>query len=255
MKRGWVWLVALVLVASAVPLLQVMMDHGAPPRMTLRLTQREFYRACRDEDNTGEALSWVWHSAPELASGSAAQMDAMGLHCGTTDYDCGLRAGRSGWMVVAIDTLAWRREVDSAQRRVDSLRAVAPQDSLTIRALREREAELERVTWYASRLVMVDAGRDADLLLARWSDGAHLILRARLTAYRENWPRDTLAGETIRYRVHAEPEPPMLYIPNAWAPVIRDSTVRGSYDRQARYNVVVGVGRGWLPRVLEVTKP
>lgn len=254
MKRGWMALVALVLVASAVPLVQVMMDHSAPPRMTLRLTQREFYRAWREDDNTGEALTWVWRTAPEIDSVGQAQMEAMGLHCRATNYDCGLRAGRSGWMVVGIDTAGWRRGIDSVQWRVDSLRAVTPRDSLAARALLEREAELERVTWYTSRLVMVDAGRDVDALLARWSDGAHLILRARLTAYRENWPRDTLAGETTRYRVHAEPEPQMLYIPNAWAPVIRDSTGRGSYDRQARYDLVIGVGRGWLPRVLEVTK-
>lgn len=254
MKRGWMALVALVLVASAVPLLQVMMDHGAPPRMTLQLTQREFYRAWREDDNTGEALTWVWHYAPEIDSVTVPQMDSMGLHCSTTNYDCGLRSGRSGWMVVGIDTVTWRRAIDSAQYRIDSLHAVVPQDTFTTRALREREAELERVTWYTSRLVMVDAGRDADTLLAKWSDGAHLILRARLTAYRDSWPRDTVAGEILRYRVHAEPEPQMLYIPNAWAPVVRDSTVRGSYDTQARYHVVVGVGRGWLPRVLEVTK-
>ncbi len=157
-------------------------------------------------------------------------------------------------MVVAIDSAAWRRGVVSAERRVDSVRAVAPQDTPTARTLREREAELGRITWYTSRVVVVVAGRDVDALLAKWSDGAHLILRARLTAYRETWPRDTLAGDTLRYRVHAEPEPQMLYIPNAWAPVIRDSTVRGSYDRQARYQVVVGVGRGWLPRVVEVTR-
>ena len=254
MTRGWMALVALVLVSSAVPLTQVMVDRSAPPRTMLQLTQREFYRAWREDDNTGEALTWVWHTAPEIDSVPAARMDSMGIRCHSADYDCGLRSGRSGWMVVAVDTLAWRRGVDSVQYRIDSLRAVVPQDSVTLRALREQEAQLEQVTWYTSRLVMVDASRNADALLAKWSDGSHLILRARLTAYRDNWPRDTLAGETVHYRVRAEPEPQMLYIPNAWAPVIRDSTVRGSYDRQARYHVVVGVGRGWLPRVLEVTR-
>ena len=254
MKRGWMALVALVLVSSAVPLTQVMMDRSAPPRMTLQLTQREFYRAWREDDNTGEALTWVWRTAPEIDSVAPRQLEAMGIHCRATTYDCGLRSGRSGWMVVAVDTVAWQRGIDSVQWRIDSIRAVPSPDTLTLRALREREAQLEQVTWYTSRLVMVDAGRDADALLARWSDGAHLMLRARLTVYRDNWPRDTVAGEPLRYRVHAEPEPQMLYIPNAWAPVIRDSTVRGSYDRQARYHVVVGVGRGWLPRVLEVTR-
>lgn len=254
MKRGWMYLTALVVIASAVPLLQVMMDRGAPPRMTLQLTQREFYRAWRGDDNTGEALTWVWRSPPELDSVSATAMDAMGLRCHGTNYDCGLRSGRSGWMVVAIDTAAWQRGIDSVRRGLDSLRALVPEDTLAARTLREREGELERVTWYTSRLVMVDAGRDVDALLARWSDGSHLILRARLTAYRDTWRRDTLTGDTLRFRVHAEPEPETLYIPNAWAPVIRDSTVRGAADRQARYDVVVGVGRGWLPRVLAVTR-
>ena len=50
-----------------------------------------------------------------------------------------------------------RSSIESVQWRIDSLRAVVPQDSLTLRALREREAQLEQVTWYTSRLVMVDA--------------------------------------------------------------------------------------------------
>lgn len=254
MKRGWAYLIGLVAVASAVPLVQVMVDRSAPPRMTLQLSQRELTRAWREDENTGEALTWSWYRAPEIDSVPAPALAAMGIRCDGKNYDCGYRAGREGWMVVAIDSLAWRAGVDSAQRRLDSVRALVPQDSEAVRLGRERELVLEQQKWYQSRLVMIDAGRDPEALAAKWSAGAHLVLRARLTAYRSTWPRDTLPGEVARYRVHAEPMPGMLYLPNDWAPAVRDSAVRGSYDRQARYRVAVGVGRGWLPRVVEVTR-
>ncbi|HVX89303.1 MAG TPA: DUF4824 family protein [Gemmatimonadales bacterium] len=254
MRHGWAYLTGLVALASAVPLAQVMVDRSAPPRMTLRLSQREFIRAWREDENTGEALSWSWYRPPEIDSVPTAALAEMGIRCEEARYDCGLRAARAGWMVVAIDTVGWRAGVDSAQHALDSVRALVPQDSEAVRNGRDKESVLWQRTWYQSRLVMVDAGRDPDALAAKWSDGAHLVLRARLTASRISYPRDTLPGEVAYYRVHGEPMPSLLYLPAPWAPVVRDSTLRGSWDRNARYEVVVGVGRGWLPRVLEVTR-
>ncbi|HWA40757.1 MAG TPA: hypothetical protein VG712_04045, partial [Gemmatimonadales bacterium] len=102
MKHGWAYLTGLVILASAVPLTQVMVDRSAPPRMTLRLSQREFTRAWREDQNTGEALSWSWYRPPEIDSVPSAALAEMGIHCEEARYDCGLRAARAGWMVVTV---------------------------------------------------------------------------------------------------------------------------------------------------------
>jgi hypothetical protein len=243
-------LVALVCVATAVPLAQVAYDRAVPPRQALTLTQREFYRPWIRDENTGEALGWSWQRAPEIDSVDAARMAEVGLPCRDARYDCGLRSGRAGFIVVTLDTLEWRRRVDSMQQVLDSIDAIVPADSGTLRDRREHLSRLEQLRDRESRLVMVDVGRDGDALLARWTDGAHLVLRARLTAYRSTWPHDSTDRPAVRYRIHADPVPAMLYVPHDLAAGVRDTT----YDRRAVYQVTVGVGRGWLPRVLEVVQ-
>ena len=250
MTRGWMTLVALVLVASAWPLTQVMMDHSAPPRQTMRFSQRELSNWQHSDENSGLTLTWSWMRGPEVDSVPADSIRALGLRCAAQAYDCNMGDGRSGWMVIAIDTLTWRRRIDSIQMSIDSIDRIASQDSGAVRARAGIVSRLEQAAKHESRLVLVAVGRHPGPLLARWSDDAHLILPARITAYQQSWPRDSLHNAPRLYRVHAEPLPQSLYVPNQWAPVLRDTT----FDRRQEYNVVIGVGRGWLPRVMEVTR-
>lgn len=257
MKRGWMALVALVLVASAVPLLQVMYDRSGAPRATFLLTQRELDRSWHRSERTGERLHWNWGQYPTIDSVTTDQLAEIGLRCEEGARDCARRRGRSGYVVVALDTLSWRKELARLQGRIDSITAIVPQDSAMAYEVRELGVAQGRVRDHDSRLRAVDAGRDAEALFAKWNDGAHLVLPARLVASRMNYPGETDSTEARLYDITAEPQPGQLYVPNRWAEVVRDTSTATSdgWDRRAKFNVVVGVGRGWLPRVIEMTPP
>lgn len=257
MKRGWMALVALVLVASAVPLLQVAYDRSAPPRLTLRLTHREFILSWSGADRTGEMLSWSWGSYPALDSLTAEQLGGIGLRCDNATWSCGSRAGRGrrGFVVVTLDTLPWRRQLDRLQRRIDSLDALLPQDSSLAPTIRETRDAYARARDYESRLRAVDAGRDPEALAAKWDDGRHLILPARLRVTWQNYASDTTPPARRLFHVTADPEPGLLYVPKQWSALVRDTaTTYGRYDDRAKFDITIAVGRGWLPRVLEVTR-
>ena len=247
MKRGPLLLVALVAVATAVPLGQAVYDRSAPPRMTLTLSQGELMADWRRDENTGVRLGWAWGRAPELDSLSRADLERMGLRCEREGYRCAREATRRGWIVVGLDSVGWRRRVDSIRAVIDSIRAVIPEDSAEGRGLRDQVQQMKRAVLQESRLRVLDIGTDPAALAERWGDG-HLVLAARIYAFRETWPADTLRGGVERFRVHADPLPADLYLPNEWAPLVEDST--GYRDRV--YRVTVAVGRGWLPRVAEV---
>lgn len=248
MKRGWQALVALVLFASAVPLVQAWLDRRGEPRGTLQLTHRELMVGWNRDENSGETLVWSWISAPDLDSVPEEQLATLGIRCRRSMYNCSTGSGRRGWMVVGLDLERWNAAIDSLQHIIDSVRADPAPDSLVKHKLIDLDGRMTELTLRTSRLHMVAIGTDPNALAAEWGDGQHLILAAKLDAYRNTWPRDTLPGERPLFRVHAEPLPSALYVPARWAEGVRDTIG----TRQQMYEATVVVGRRWLPRVVEV---
>jgi len=243
-RAPWALPVAIVLGATLVPLAKVGVDRSAEPRMTLTLTHRELMQRWGRNENSGEVLTWSWGMVPELDSLTAADLEDLGFHCRDQEYDCGIRSGRSGWIVVTLDTVTWQRGVDSLRTIFDSLLALPP-DTVTRARLRELTWQLEQQVRQTSRLRAVAVGDDPAALATRYADGAHLVLAARLRPYRSRWSGDTRDPEASLYRIHADPTPATLYVPNEYAAEVRDT---GGY-RDRSFAVTVSVGRGWLPRV------
>jgi hypothetical protein len=251
MKRGWEALAALVIISSAVPLAQVAFDRNGTPRGSLTLTHREMMVGWSRDENSGETLIWSWATSPDLDSVPAHELPALGLHCGErTVYECGYGNGRRGYMVVGLDLGRWQASIDSLKMRIDSVRAIVPADSLTDLSLRGMVGQMEQLVLRTSRLRMQAIGQDPAALAAAWNDGAHLVLAAELTAYRNVWPRDSLDRTAPHYRVHAEPLPSALYVPARFAEAVRDTVG----TRNEMYQVEVVVGRRWLPRVTMAEK-
>jgi hypothetical protein len=240
----WLLPAAVVLLATAVPLAKVGVDRSGPPRMSLTVTQRELMQRWGRNEDSGELLTWSWGMVPELDSLTAADVEALGFRCRESEYDCGIRSGRNGWIVVALDTVPWQRGLDSTRHLFDSLRA-GPVDSLTRFKLRELIGQLEQQIRYTSRLRTVAVGDDPVALASRYADGAHLVLAAKLRPYRSRWSGDSRDPQASLYRIHADPTPATLYVPNAYAAAVRDT---GGY-RDRTFAVTVAVGRGWLPTV------
>lgn len=250
MIRGWMALGALVIIASAVPLVQVELDRGGAPRATLVVSNRDLMLGYQREENSGVTVTWNWSTPPQLDSLTRATLDSLGVRCPGTGYDCDSRSGTRGWIVVGLDTVPWQRAVDSARRALDSIGTPKPGDSVAKWRHRDAAQRLKQLELYTSRLRMVAAGRDPDLLAARWSDGKHLILPARLWVYRLTYPRADLPGETPLFSLHGDPLPGELYVPKEFAPEVADTV---GY-REQQFDVTVAVGRRWLPRVVAVTR-
>lgn len=247
--RPWLAPAAVVLLASAFPLVQVELDRAGAPRATLEFTQGELGIGYSSDENSGIELTWNWW-------GQGTQMDsvreevirALGFQCDHADYECSFGHGQRGWVAVALDSTQWLRGVANARRTVDSTWRTLP-DSARPRYRAQAMSQMEYAVFNGSRLRIEELGPDPGRLAARWNDGRHIILPARLSAWRTSWPRDTLPGAQRYYRVDARPMPPSIYVPAEWAGALRDTT---GYNRQL-YRVEVVVGARWLPRVVRIT--
>jgi hypothetical protein len=246
-RAPWLLPAAVVLFATAVPLAKVGVDRSGEPRMSITVTQRELMQRWGRNEDSGELLTWSWGVVPELDSLTAADLEALGFDCREEEYDCGIRSGRNGWIVVTLDTVPWQRALDSTRHLFDSLRA-GPVDSLTRYKLQELIGQLDQQIRYASRLRTVAVGDDPAALTARYADGAHLVLAAKLRPYRSRWSGDSRDPRASLYRIHADPTPAVLYVPNAYAAAVRDT---GGY-RDRAFAVTVTAGQGWLPTVREI---
>lgn len=247
-RQRWFAPLALILGASLVPLAQVAWDRAAARHATVTFSNRELPPGYLESDNSGTTLTWSWWWSSELDSVPLDQIQGLGLHCRRDDYDCGMSGKRRGWAVVGLDTHQWQLKVDSLQATIHEIRRLPASDTTAGRKLRDAVGELGQVVRDRSRLVLVAVGTDPDALAAQYNDGLHLILRARIHAYRTTWPRDTLPGETPHFRVYIDPLPRQLNVPARWAPMVQDS----SEYHNRRYNVTIAVGGGWLPRVVNV---
>lgn len=247
--RPWLAPAAVALVASAFPLLQVGSDRIGASHGTFELAQGELSLSYTSDENSMASLQWNWW-------GEGMQMDSvrdetirtLGFRCDRATYECSFGHGERGWVAVAIDSMQWQRGVAKARTSVDSTWRSLP-DSVRPKRRSELMGRMEQAYFEGNRLRIEAIGPDPARLAAQWNDGQHIILPARLSAWRLSWPRDTLPGATRWYRIDARPETPSLYVPSRWAGLLRDST---GYRRQL-YRVGIEVGARWLPRVVEVT--
>jgi hypothetical protein len=245
MKPAWGLPIVIVLVASAVPLAQVLRDRGGE-RGSLTLSHKELMVQWHDfDENSGVLLGWRWLTPPQLDSVPEPFVAELGIKCSRDSYSCDFRGRRRAWIVVALDDEAWQRSHDTAQARLDSALALPETDSTRRGQARLAQEQLEYIDLYTSRLKMVGVGTDPVALAAEWDGRPHLVLAARLRAYRTGGPRDTLGGQGPLYTIYAEPLPHQVYVPAQMAQEISDS---GGTDR-AKFEVTVTIGRSWLPRV------
>jgi hypothetical protein len=245
MKPAWGLPIAVVLVASAVPLAQVLRDRGGE-RGTLTLSHKELMVEWRDfDENSGVLLGWRWLTPPTLDSVPEPFVQELGIKCPRDRYSCDFRGRRRAWIVVALEDAEWQRTRDTAQARLDSALALPESDSTRRSQVYSARDRLEYIDLYTSRLKMVGVGTDPAALAAEWEGRPHLVLAARLRAYRTGGPRDTVGGLGPLYNIHADPLPRQLYVPQQMAREIEDSS---GTDR-AKFEVTVTIGRSWLPRV------
>ncbi|MDP9144883.1 MAG: DUF4824 family protein, partial [Actinomycetota bacterium] len=129
MKPAWWIPIAVVLVASAVPLAQVLRDRGGE-RGSLTLSHKELMVQWHDfDENSGVLLGWRWLTAPQLDSVPEPLVAGLGIRCSPDRWSCDFRGRRRAWIVVTLDDETWQQTRDTAQARLDSAFALSATDT------------------------------------------------------------------------------------------------------------------------------
>lgn len=186
--QGFGWALGLILVANVVVMAGVYANRQGPPTSTMILSDREFNVLSSGRgESSGTTLQLRWHT-PQDSDGKVltrSRLVSIGFdepeEKDIRDRDVfKVLPSRVAFVVLEYGGRAWARMVE--QRRADLAKAlVKARDDLVRKSLRDG---FERFLHKSSRLVLIDAGINPDLLRERYPDRKHyLIVRARITAY------------------------------------------------------------------------
>jgi hypothetical protein len=191
------WLgIGLILASNAVALAGVWYNRSGEAQAQLRLSERELRLSSdswlRSEENSGVRLQLLWRQAdldwPWLDEAKLREL-------GFAPNDLGRAAERPIWLVLELDGPSYRRRLERVRDELASAQAAAaaqPGDEKLRQQLEQRRLDLRHETQQATRLLLVDAGLDAEALRQVWPDRQRqVILAGRLRAYRY--------GDTTRY--------------------------------------------------------
>jgi hypothetical protein len=243
-RREWV-AAGIVLLATVAALAQALWNRSAVDRETM-LTEREapISGGGRDETALWMRLEFV---APSDSSWGGwlgtARLAALGADTTTEAVRRRQMDARPAFAVLELDGPAWQKHV--AERIAEHERSLAEDTSL---ARRDSLLSLFRAGLARnSRLVLVDAGPDAEELAARYPDAArHLILPAVARTFVEyrfegpGAPVDTVLGSRV------ELEHRRLLVSGGMADVV------SSPQRSGGYRVTLATGRSHAPWVRRI---
>lgn len=198
--------ITLILAVNALALAGVFYNRSGEPESLLRLSQRELrlpYRGwANGAENSGVELSLIWRVAATDALGDSyygsyghhaewldkAKLAALGFDVsrGTGDADKTphLQQSKTVLLVLELNGPAYQRVLErsrkNAQQKEELSTANADEKGLAQQAKAAREQTM-REAQENSRLFVVDAGLDRDVLRAQYPDRSHyLIVNGRI---------------------------------------------------------------------------
>ena len=181
---------ALLLVVNAAVLLGVAWNRAGEPDASLRLTERELpllHRYGRLREDSGLALRLVFNQAEAPHDWlDEAKLRALGFSLDAyrgfaepAAWEPGRSAlPRRGYLVLEFDGLAWQAMLARRAQEVAELESSLASGQATVEQLERARDDLGRLRQGASRLVPVDAGRDAAALRRLYPDRARYIVVA-----------------------------------------------------------------------------
>ncbi len=273
-RAGLIGALALLGVVNAVVLGGVVWNRSGEPQARLRLTERELplhYSFYRSEEDSGLALRLT------LSDGSRSpdwldenKLRALGFrperHYAADDTEAGRdkRAlPRRAWVVLEFDGPAWRATLEARQQALVELAAKVAAGEATTAQLELRQQDLERLRRSGSRLVAVDAGRNAAQLRARYPDRARYLIvsgelrmwisRSRSAQQRGDGPRvGGYIEQILTRRIHV----PLQHRAALHAALGGDLRARRHRDTESlstpRYAVVLNYGARREPWVGDI---
>ncbi len=188
MKRaGWLAALLLLVLVNAIVLAGVAWNRSGEPDSTMQLTERElplYYRSSMAEENTGVAFRLNLHNdvySPDWLN--ADKLRALGFSIPDTgsnvdDREERLRRAlpRQAWVVLEFDGPAWQAALADEERRLAALHMHLSDGKVTRLQKESAEEALTRMQQSGSRLVAVDAGKDAAALRAAYPDTTRYLI-------------------------------------------------------------------------------
>ena len=221
-RRALLAALALLVLVNTLVLAGVAWNRSAQPEASLPLTERELrlvYQGTGREEDSGIALALNLHNdsySPQwLDEAKLRELgfrpDSVRLMEGPSDERYKQPLPRRAWVVLEFDGPAWRAALEQRERDLGELPAKVEAGKATLEQVGIEERAVARMKTSGSRLVAVDAGRDAAELRARYPDrtqylivSAEFRMRVEWAASDEEPERDRVQG-TLRVpgrRIH-----------------------------------------------------
>jgi len=226
------------------------LNRTGTPGSELTLTEREL-RLVHDSDSTATTLQlmFVQRFDPEGEWLTCPVLERLGVSCAPPPpgTDMGRwyarQPERRAYVVLEYDGPAWQAYREREKRRQEEMRrtyaASAPED-------------LDAVLDGYSRLVAIDADKDADVLRDRYPDKSrYLIVDARVSIYGR-----TVAGGNAQVRLSGtitRASPSTINVPKPYSAIfsaMTGSSYAPSAEHSPRYWVTVRYGRFHEPWIL-----
>ena len=267
-RRTLVAGVALILTVNLIALAGVAYNRSSATS-TLQLSERELRLPggrLSHQENSGVALSLVWrvdraNDALSADYGSysgvadwldRAKLVALGFDLPPDQAD----RKNPHWpskellLVLEFDGPAYRRSLERAQKKADDeekLKLDNPGNKEFERRAKQARESAENELRASSRLFVVDAGLDADVLRAQYPDPAHaLIVRGQIRPQRVTRGKlDRLAGHVSALSVS------QINVPLAFQPALKPVAAT---DKKPSFSATLAFGQRLEPWVVALTQ-
>lgn len=254
-----VFAIALIVIVNAWLLAGVAWNRSGEPERVLSLTERELalpYDHWAQRENTGVALSIrtarrddAWLDRDKLLQ---LGFDVAGqASSGAADHRRPL--ARRVYVVLEFDGPAFEDLLAAQREELEAVRANLDSGEANRRQVENARAALERLQQGASRLVAIDASRDAEALHERYPDpNRYAVMPARVRTYRVRRPGSAQSFE-LQGRIEAL-LPRRVHVPRRFHATLRHATdkSRALDGSPPRYRVRLAFGRSDVPWVIGV---
>ncbi|UFQ98055.1 DUF4824 family protein [Pseudomonas wenzhouensis] len=244
------WLgLGLILASNAVALAGVWYNRSGAPQAQLQLSEREIQLPydswLRGEENSALRLQLAWRQA----DADWSWLDEAKLRqLGFAPNDLGRRAERPLWLVLELDGASYRKQVERATSALAAAQAALadrPQDQTLRQQRDQRRLELQYEQQQATRLLLVDAGLDAEALRQAWPDRQRqVILAGRLRPYRH--------ADMPHYSASVVLQGDRISVPRRYREAFAQWRLRAYDEKRPKVQVEVAFGQRhepWLVRV------
>ena len=269
-RRAPLAALALLILVNTLVLAGVAWNRSGQPEASLSLTERELrlaYQGTGRDENSGIALALTLHNdsyAPAwLDEAKLRELgfrpDRVRLADGSADERYKQPLPRRAWLVLEFDGPAWRAALDERERDFGELPAKVEAGKATLEQIEIEARAVARMTTSGSRLVAVNAGRDAVELRARYPDRAQYLIVSAEFRMRVQWAASEQDPELDRVQGTLRVLGRRIHVPLRFHTALLDALgddLEAEYsmdaDEPPHYSVTLQVGRRYAPWVAGV---